>query len=471
VRVWVRAVVAAVAFCTPAAARANGAFPDSESILTADDHPQQILLVTNFGLISSADNGKTWLWSCEQSGNALGAFYQQTPAPKNRLFTVANQNLAYSDDASCGWQIAGGGVTGQSVTDAYLDPVSGTRLFAIGVASQVYSLFQSTDTGMTFGPAMYTTAMGVTMAGVEIARSDPNVIYVSLRSSTGAPQLARSSDGGAHFTVNDLSADLGTGLLFIIAIDPQDPNRVLLRFLGANDQSLALTVDGGVSATKPVTVNGNFNSFVRLPSGTILVSGLVQYLTAPGLFRSRDGGTSFEMVPNPPSIRALSQRGGLVYGAADNFGDGYAIGTSGDEGTTWQALMTYDDVKAINPCLKSYCQDVCAMEVGLSLWPADVCSADPPVSTGTAGTGGTGGTGGGNVGTGGSSGTGGSVGTGGSSGTGGTGGTGKPSGHSGCAIAGTGTVDRGALVFLLLLAIGIAMRQIRSPRPAKRGEG
>src|SRR5205823_2726073 len=85
-----RGVSAAVAICTQAAARANGAFPDSESILTPDDRPQQILLVTNFGLISSADNGKTWLWSCEQQGNALGAFYQQTPAPKNRLFTVAN---------------------------------------------------------------------------------------------------------------------------------------------------------------------------------------------------------------------------------------------------------------------------------------------------------------------------------------------------------------------------------------------
>jgi hypothetical protein len=44
-----------------------------------------------------------------------------------------------------------------------------------------------------------------------------------------------------------VSADLGTGLLRIIAIDPQDPNRVLMRFLGANDQSLALTTDGGTT--------------------------------------------------------------------------------------------------------------------------------------------------------------------------------------------------------------------------------
>jgi len=459
-------VVAAVVLAAPAAAYADGAFPDSQTILTPEDRPQEILLVTNFGLITSADNGKTWLWSCEQSGNALGDFYQLTPAPKNRLFTVANQNLAYTDDASCGWQMATGAVVGQSITDAYLDPVGGTRVLAIAVANQVYSLYPSTDTGMTFASATYQTGTGVTMAGVEIARSDANVVYVSLRAADGSPQLARSSDGGAHFTVNDLSADLGMGLLRIVAVDPQDPNRVLLRFLGTNDQSLALTVDGGVSATKPVTINGNFNAYTRLPSGTILVAGLIQYSTVPGLFRSHDGGTSFEMVANPPSIRALSQRGALLYAAADNFGDGYAIGTSTDEGTTWQALMTFADVSAINPCLKTACQDTCATEVGLSLWTADVCSADPPVSTGTAGTGG---------GTGGTSGAGGAGrgGTTGAGGTGGTGGTPPSSGHSGCAVAGPRAGGNEPLVFLLLLALTVRRRDrpLRSPRPAKRGEG
>ena len=458
-RRWIDAFVAAVALAAPAAAHANGAFPDSQTILTPEDRPQEILLVTNFGLITSADNGKTWLWSCEQDSNALGDFYQLTPAPKNRLFTVANQNLAYSDNTSCGWQMAGGAVVGQSITDAFLDPVGGTRVLAIAVANQVYSLYPSTDTGMTFAPAIYQTSTGVTMAGVEIARSDANVVYVALRAPDGSPQLARSSDGGAHFTVNDLSAALGPGLLRIIAVDPQDANRVLLRFLGANDQSIVLTVDGGVSATKPVTVNGNFNAYTRLPSGTILVAGVVQYSTVPGLFRSRDGGASFEMIPNPPGIRALSQRGALVYAAADNFGDGYAIGTSTDEGTTWQALMTYADVTAINPCLKATCQDVCAAEVGLSLWTADVCAADPPGSTGTAGTGG-GGTGGGSAGTGGttgSAGRGGTTGAGGSA-TGGTGGSSTLSHHSGCEVAQPRAIGPGALALLLLLGLAVRRR-------------
>lgn len=435
------AFLAAAALGAPATARANGAFPDSESIITPADRPQDILLVTNFGLVTSNDNGKTWLWSCEQDGNMLGAFYQLTPLPQNRLFTVANQKLAFSDDRSCGWQTSGGAVAGQPITDAYLDPVTGTRVFAIGVLAQVYSLYQSTDSGGTFAPAMYQGPMMQIMSGVESARSDPNVVYLAMRSPAGAPLLGRSSDGGAHFTVNDLSADLGSGLLRIIAVDPSDANRVLLSFLGSADQSIALTVDGGVSATKPVTINGNFNSYTRLPSGTILIGAMVDFSSVPGLFRSHDGGTSFEMVASPPGIRALSQRNGLVYAAADNFGDGYAIGTSADEGTTWQGIMTYADIKAINPCLKTACQDICSQEVSVSLWTADTCSADAPGSTGTAGSGGGAGTMGGG---------GGGGATGGTSGTGGK----PPSSHGGCAVTGRAAADAtgaGAMMLLLVL--------------------
>src|SRR4029079_2426851 len=153
-------VVALVLSAAPAAAYANGAFPDSENILTPADRPQEIILVTNFGLVTSADNGKTWLWSCEQDGNALGMLYQLTPLPRNRLFAVSNHNVVYADDGSCGWRVGGGAVAGQSITDAYLDPVTGTRMMAIGVASQVYSLFQSTDSGATFAPALYTAPTG-----------------------------------------------------------------------------------------------------------------------------------------------------------------------------------------------------------------------------------------------------------------------------------------------------------------------
>ena len=280
------------------------------------------------------------------------------------------------------------------------------------------------------------------MNGVEIAQSDGNVVYLAMRTSAGAPVLARSYDAGAHFTLNDLSANLGTGLLRIIAVDPQDPNRVLMRFLGTDNQSLALTVDGGTSATKPVTINGDFNSFTRLPSGTILVGGVVEYSTKPGLFRSHDRGTTFEMCPiRPRSGRCHS---GAARSTAPPTTSATAMrsGPRPTRATTWQALMTYADVKAINPCLKTYCQTTCEAEVMVSLWTADVCSADAPGSTGTAGSTGTGGTG-----------------SGGRAGNGGAapGGSPPPAKHGGCDIA--AAPGETCAVWLALLWLAAARRR------------
>ena len=129
-----------------------------------------------------------------------------------------------------------------------------------------------------------------------------------------------------------------------------------------------------------------------------------------------------------PDIRALAQRAGVVYAATDNFGDGYALATSSDEGETWQPLMAYDDVQAINPCLREQCRTLCETEPLASIWPAAVCSASG--AGGSTGAGGTGAAGG-------SSGAGGSAGSAG-------GRPPKSSGGGGCAIAPTGARPRPA---------------------------
>jgi len=267
-------VSAAIVVAAPAPAGANGAFPDSQSVLTPADRPREIQLVTNFGLITSADAGATWLWSCETDANAFGMFYQRAPAPQSRLFTVANQQLAFSDDGTCTWEKAAGALSGPGVTDAFVDPTNGSRVLAIGLTAGSYAVYQSTDGGATFAPPFYTAPAGYAITGVESARSDPQVIYLAMMSPQTSPQLARSADGGAHFELRDLGATLGRGQLRIVAVDPDERDRVLLRFLGADDQALALTTDGGAVVTRPVVITGTFTSFVQLPSGTLLVVNL-----------------------------------------------------------------------------------------------------------------------------------------------------------------------------------------------------
>ena len=205
--------IAGLVALAPRAARANGAFPDSQSILVPSSRPNEISLVTNFGVVASHDGGHTWLWSCEQDANSLGYLYQYNAAPQNRLFAVANQNLIFSDDGTCGWSIAKGMITGLGVTDFFPDPNDASHVLAeaFDYTSSTYVVLQSTDSGATFTSKLYTSDPKATMTGIEIARSDPKTIYVTLTAATtNAPMLGHSNDGGATWKLIDLTSVLGT---------------------------------------------------------------------------------------------------------------------------------------------------------------------------------------------------------------------------------------------------------------------
>jgi hypothetical protein len=483
VRRAAEAALLAAALCALASgpARADGAFPDSQNVLTPADRPNEMMLGTNFGLLVSEDGGASWQWSCERDGNAFGYLYQFGPPARHRLFALSNQKLVFSDDATCSWQAASGGLDGQAITDAFPDPTNPDRVLAIGFAKAVYGLFASSDGGATFGAAPLTSATGGdSIGGVEIARSAPMTVYLALTTVDTKPKLARSTDGGAHWTVNDLTGSLGMGQLRIVAVDPTDPNLVYLRWLGASYQAIAVTRDGGVTATAPLTT-GTFNSFVRLPSGTVLVGATIDSGITPVLFRSRDAGLTFQEVDGVPQIRALSQRGGNVYAATDNNADGYALGVSSDEGTTWQKVVSYSDVQAIVACLRTdaTCQASCESLAGVGpmspgmIWEETVCSANPPASTGGGGVGGgaggSAGAGGGSAGAGGgSAGVGGATGAsaaGGSAAGGpGSGGGGGSASGCGCAVARPGA-SLSLWLALSLLALSLSLAALTRGRP------
>jgi MYXO-CTERM domain-containing protein len=456
----------------PAAARANGAFPDSQTVLTPADQPNRIMLVTNFGLVLSEDGGQSWQWSCERDDNAFGMLYQLGPAPRRRLFTSAFKGLAFSDDGSCGWQIAGGLLSTRAVTDFFPDPIDANRVLAIAIANATYGVYGSSDGGSTFDTTVY-VASGDAITGVEIARSDPDIIYLAMNTSADTrPKLARSSNGGATFVATDLMKDLGTGIIRIIAVDPVDPNLVWLRWMAVEAQAIAVTRDGGATASKPLPLTaGYFTSFVQLPSGTLLVSAVINAGTTTVLYRSHDGGRNFEPLPNQPNIRALSHRNGLVYAATENFADGYALGVSSDEGSTWRGVMAYDQIEAILPCLRSdpQCQASCLALAGAGpmspgmIWEEKVCAANPSGSGGAGG----GGAGGGDAGAAGAGpgGAGGGAGAGsGGAGRGGmgatagvggsSGGEGKGGRGCGCSTA-AGEPPTPALYLLVLAAAGL----------------
>jgi hypothetical protein len=370
-------------------AAGNGALPDAQNVLTPGDRPLEIIIPTNFGVVLSHDAGATWLWTCEQDANALGWNYQIGLSPRHRVFTVANKALAYSDDSTCGWRVAGGSVTGLEISDAWVDRALPDRVLAIGVRccdgdNHIYAAFESADGGTTFGAPRYVAASGDTLTGIESSVSDPAIIYMTM--SVGAtayrPTLARSADGGGSWQLNDLTASLGKGNVRLMAVDPRNADKVFLLWNDPiNGQSVAATENKGATATirwQPTADGEVIKAFIDMDadSGTLLLATDAQGVAA--LHLSRDGGKTFEPVAHPPHIRGFSQRGATIYAATDNFADGYALATSTDGGSTWRPLMSYDHVQAIAGCVKATCQSMCVAQVP-TLWSADVCSADPSI--------------------------------------------------------------------------------------------
>jgi len=380
----VTAIVLCALLAWPRAARADGAFPDSLGIIVPADRSHDIVLATNFGLVSSIDDGQTWTYSCEQDENAFGAQYQMSAAPLDRIYTMAGGGLVFSDNRACGWSVAGGAIATARITDAFPDPTNSSRVLVVAMTSDAdagigYRVYESSDAGATFATLRYSAASGDTVTGIESARSAPATMYLTLMSGSPAvPKLGKSTDGGVTWQLRDLTAALGAGVrsFSLIAVDPVNAARVFLRVADANGERLAITDDGGATATFPVMLAaGVMTAFVRTPSGAMLLAGKVGLGSV--MYRSTDGAATFQMLPAPPTLRGMAARGSLVYGAADTQIESSGAFVSSDQGQSWQPLLSFDAIQAIDPCVKAKCQDDCQMRVALGQWSLDVCDAVP----------------------------------------------------------------------------------------------
>ena len=386
-----------------ATAHANGALPSSYGILLPADKPQEVVLATNFGMIVSEDAGKSWLWTCERPETSFGYLYGVGPAPRDRFYALSpDTGLALSDDGSCTWQRSGGALASLVASDFFIDRTNAERVVA--VAAPVDSVtgdigppavFQSMDGGTTFAEApLYTAPAGANIVSLEIARSNPMVIYLGMYLKPDRhPRLVRSADGGQTWVERDVEPTLGANEFRILTVDPDDENVLYMRVVALGMESVAVTRDAGLTFATPVTLTkGTLSAFARLASGTVLVGGLLNQ-DSGGMngtaYRSTDGGHTFVpwILTPQPHILGLAERGGVLYLAGKNYSDGWALATSHDEGVTIAALSTYADVHGIKPCAMAMCGDQCKLVSSQAVWTNDVCTwvpetAPPPSSSG-----------------------------------------------------------------------------------------
>jgi photosystem II stability/assembly factor-like uncharacterized protein len=380
-------------------ARANGALPASYGILLPADKPQEIVLATNFGMIISDDGGKSWLWTCEQPQTNFGYLYGVGPSPRDRFYGLSpDQGLALSDDGSCTWQRAGGVLSNLVASDFFVDRTNGDRVLAVAASIDTAtgdigtpSIFVSADAGTTFGSTpLYAAQAGGNIVSIEIARSNPQVVYAAMYLTPDRhPHLLRSDDAGQTWMDRNVEAGLGANEFRILAVDPADADTLYLRVIAAGMEHLAVTRDAGATFAMPVTITGPnggaLSAFLRMESGTVLVGGYTN-IAGGGMngvaYRSTDGGNTFGpwTLSPQPHILGLAERGGVLYVAGKNYSDNWALATSHDEGVTIQPLSSYSDVRGIKPCAMAMCGDACMLVASQAVWTNDVCTyvAPPP---------------------------------------------------------------------------------------------
>jgi len=370
-------------------AHADGAFPDSFAPLLPRTRPHQILLATNFGLVSSDDDGASWAYACELPDSAYGRLYNLGAPPAERIYAVATAGLVASDDGGCRWTVGGGALAGAVVVDAFPDPQDDPHLLAIAAAAGARDLavYESRDAGISFRGPLFAAPSGAVLTGVELAAGSPGTIYLSFYQTPGIhPRLARSSDGGASWRTADLEPALGTAVPFLAAVDPVAADTVYLRLSGRRSnedayEALAITRDAGASwATPLVLPGGTLTSFFRRADGTLLATGATA--GAAVAHRSIDGGASFAPWRLAIHPRGFAERGGLLYAATDNLADGFALASSAD-GEAWTGLMRFQDITAVRACIQPVCQADCRFRAGLGLFAQAVCGGAPPADAGS----------------------------------------------------------------------------------------
>jgi MYXO-CTERM domain-containing protein len=371
-RTIARLIVCAAAL-GPAAARANGAFPDSLSILLPADRPHEIVLATNFGLLISEDDGASWHWVCEQAVASQARLYQMGPAPVDRLLAVSPLALVTSTDGACSWQVAQGALAGAQVTDAFPDPNDVMHVLALGIPpADAYTppvVYDSHDGGATF-QMLYTAPAGWSLVGVEVPRTAPQSLYVAAYeyvANQPNPYLLHSANAGTSFQMVNMTANLGTNALRLIAVDRNDPSRVYLRMLAPGADQFAIY--DGSAAQMTLQLAGPMSFFLQREDGRLYTG------TRDNAFVSSDSGRTFAPWPHAPHLRALGERGGVLYAAGDNYADHFAVAKSSDDGAHWQPLLSFDHICGMLACgqVEAICAAPWNTLVGTFQIPANVC--------------------------------------------------------------------------------------------------
>lgn len=257
------------------------------------------------------------------------------------------------------WRHIGPAVFGGRIPDVEAVPDNPAVMY---VAGSTGGIFKTTNNGVTWEPIFDDAGPTLSIGDMAIAPSDPLILWVGTGEANGEQQAAslgdgvyRSLDGGKTWENRGLR---NTGSIHRIAIDPDDPDIVFVAAPGHRwgpneERGLFRTRDGGRTWEKVLYINENtgVTEVAMEENGRVLYAGAWQRrrhawgnLTGgpySGVYRSMDGGTTWEKLGGglPEGVLgkiaiAIARSSPNVVYAAIGDEDG-GLYRSEDRGDTW----------------------------------------------------------------------------------------------------------------------------------------
>ena len=409
-------------------AEANGRFPSAGHVEVDPADPAHIVLRATYGLVVTRDGGKRWDWVCEKEMSYSGVWDPPIGIMTGGVILAGlPDGLSVSTPDACQFSRAMA-LEGKLVADVAVDKKNPSRAVVLtsvplGMTFDT-RLFLTEDAGASFvqvGDVFPESLHGFT---VDLSSANSNVVYVSGVLEGPMPQgvVFRSDNGGMTYEMSNVPSSDDMHGPFIGAVDPQNADRVYVRLDGTPGR-LFVAEDGGKTWQEIFTGEGTLLGFSVSPDGNMLVVGGEK----DGVWRSPVSNWAFERT-SLLHARCLRWANEGIYACAEQALDGYSVGLSITEGSTFKALTKTSDLCGPLSC------------------PKPICSADWPTLRDTIGATSC-------VENNGSSSSGGGGGNGGMGGSGGNGGGPPPTGGCGCRVT-SESANEPMWIVLGLMAVG-----------------
>lgn len=340
-------------------ARAHGTFPSAERVAFDPDDPAFVVVQTSFGMVVTDDAGVTWSWICADVLHALPTEDPRIAVARGGAILAGSfTGLRRGEGRGCSWT-SSVELADQVVIDLDRDPAQDDAFVAVTSTGGVPNgVLRSVDGGVHWAPTGVPLGE-VLFESIRVAPSEPTRVLL-VGAIPPRPPVERqafvyvSSDAAASFERVAFSELAPRENIHLLAIDPENPDRAYLRATTGNasgassstppdsPERLFRTDDGG--RTWQLVLEAPEIGALAFHRGQVFAGGRF----GTGLLRSTDGHR-FEPIASY-AVSCLAARGVELWVCANQYVDGFAVGVSRDGGAAFASALDFDQVRHAHAC-------------------------------------------------------------------------------------------------------------------------